>query len=111
MSEEERSLEGWTPNLDESMTLAQVVELAFDYRGNVTMVKSDGTEVVGYIFNRDNTVPEPFIQIFDEAGGGPFKIPYSELQGIRFTGKDMAAGKSYEAWLRRKQREADAKGG
>lgn len=103
---EERSLEGWVPVLDEEMTLDRVIDLAFDYRGNVTVVKADGTEAVGYIFNRSSDVPEPFIQMFDERGDGPFKLLYSEIQSIRFTGKDTAAGKSWEAWVSRKERES-----
>ena len=92
------TLEGWAPTLGEDLTLAQVIDLAFDYRGNVTVVKRDGTEMVGYVFNRNHDVPEPFIQIFDQAGNGPFTIRYSEIQSIRFTGKDMASGKSWAAF-------------
>ena len=91
------TLEGGAPTLGEDLTLAQVIDLAFDYRGNVTVVKTDGTEMVGYVFNRNQDVPEPFIQIFDQAGNGPFTIRYSEIQNIRFTGKDMASGKSWAA--------------
>ena len=105
MSEVEKSLEGWVPELGEEMTLARVIDLAFDYRGNTTIVKSDGTEVVGYVSNRNSGVAEPFIQIFDEAGNGPFKILYAEIENVKFTGKDMAAGKSYEAWLKRTEKE------
>lgn len=90
---------------EESLTLAQVIELAFDYRGNTTAVKVDGTEVEGYIFNRNNDVPEPFIQMFDLVGNGPFKILYSEIRNIKFTGKDMAAGNSWHAWIERRERE------
>ena len=99
------TLEGWVPTLGEDLSLAQVIDLAFDYRGNTTVVKTDGTEVVGYIFNRNNDVPEPFIQMFDQAGNGPFKILYSEIENIRFTGKDTAAGNPWQAWVERKQKE------
>ncbi len=99
------TLEGWVPTLGENLTLAQVIDLAFDYRGNVTLVKTDGTEVVGYIFNRNRDVPAPFIQMFDLAGNGPFRILYSEIENIRFTGKDTAAGKSWATWVERKEEE------
>lgn len=98
------TLEGWVPELGEHLTLAEVIGLAFDYRGDTTVVKVDGTEVEGYIFNRNNDVPEPFIQMVDLAGNGPLKIPYSEIQNIKFTGKDTAAGNSWAAWLERKER-------
>jgi len=98
------TFEGWVPDLD-YVSLAEVVDFAFDYRGNTTIVKTDGAEVVGYIFNRDHRVPEPFIQFFDEAGEGPFTLLYSAIATIKFTGKDMAAGNSFKAWLERKERE------
>ena len=93
-------LEGWEP--DAATRLEDVVDRAFDYRGDVTVVRRDGTELIGYLFNRNAEVREPFVQMFDRAGDGPFTVPYAEIRTIRFTGKDTAAGKSYEAWLRRK---------
>jgi len=99
------SLQGWVPEIGPSLTLPEVVEHAFDYRGNTTIVKRDGTEVVGYVFNRNATVPEPFLEYFDEAGDGPFTVPYAEIATIRFTGKDTAAGTSWKAWVERKERE------
>lgn len=99
------SLEGWVPEIGEDLTLAQVVEHAFDYRGNVTVVKSDGSEIVGYVFNRNRDLPEPFIQLFDEAGNGAVKIHYAEIATIKFTGKDTASGTSWAAWVERREKE------
>ena len=99
------TLEGWVPNIGEYLTLGEMIDLAFDYRGNTTVVKVDGTEVEGYIFNRIRDVPEPFIQMFDLAGNGPSRIPYAEIRNIKFTGRDMAAGNSWQAWLERKEKE------
>jgi hypothetical protein len=99
------SLEGWVPVPGESLSLSEVVDFAFDYRGNTTVVKVDGTEVQGYIFNRDREVPEPFLQLFDLAGNGPITIRYAEIRTIKFTGREMAAGQSWRAWLERKERE------
>ncbi|MFQ5933654.1 MAG: hypothetical protein ACE5KI_03320 [Dehalococcoidia bacterium] len=102
---EEQSLEGWAPELDENLGLDRIIDLAHDYRGNTTIVKTDGTKVDGYIFNRNGDVSEPYIEYFDLAGAGPFTLLYSEIENILFTGKDTAAGKSYEAWLERKKKE------
>ncbi len=101
----EKSLQGWTPEVDEALPIDEIIEHAFDYRGNVTLVKTDGSECVGYVFNRDGNVAEPFLQYLDEKGDGPFTMTYAETANIRFTGKDTAAGKSWEAWQARKQRE------
>lgn len=99
------TLQGWVPEIGEFLTLAEVIDLAFDYRGNTTVVKVDGTEIEGYVFNRDREAPEPFIQLFDVAGNGPIRIPYSEIRNVKFTGRDMAAGNSWQAWLERRERE------
>ena len=100
--EERDPLEGWDPAVGVEASLEEVVDRAFDYRGDVTVVCRDGTEVIGYLFNRNAEVPERFVQMFDRAGDGPHTILYTEIRTIRFTGKDTAAGTSYEAWLRRK---------
>jgi hypothetical protein len=105
MMEGEKTLEGWAPEPDAELPLAHIVDLAFDYRGNTTVVKRDGTELHGYVFNRDADAEAPYLEMFDADGGGPYRVPYAEVRTIRFTGKDTAAGKSYAAWLARKQAE------
>jgi hypothetical protein len=92
--------EGWVPGPD--VPLAEVIDRAFDYRGNVTVDLHDGGAVSGYLFNRDARARDPFVQMFDAAGEGPITIRYGDIRTIRFTGKDTAAGNSYAAWLERK---------
>ena len=99
------SLEDWVLDVGQYLTLEEVVEFAFDYRGNTTIVKRDGRELVGYIFNRDADAPEPFLQFFDEQGEGPFTLAYADIATIKFTGKDTAAGNSWKAWVERKEKE------
>jgi hypothetical protein len=94
------SLEGWAPGPD--VPLGEVIERAFDYRGNVTLELHDGAELTGFLFNRNAHAREPFVQLFDAAGEGPLTLRYADIRGIRFTGKDTAAGNSYAAWLERK---------
>jgi hypothetical protein len=98
-------LEGWAPEPGPDLPLERIVDLAFDYRGNTTVVKEDGTEVPGYIFNRNADVADPYLELFDLAGAGPFRIPYAAIRTVRFTGKDPAAGNSYAAWLRKKEQD------
>jgi len=100
---DETTLEGWTPEVGGSLSLATIIDMAFDYRGNVTVVKIDGSEMVGFLFNRNSDAPEPFVQMFDLDGEGPHTIPYRTIRTIRFTGRDTAAGNSYAAWLRAKE--------
>jgi hypothetical protein len=98
---EERTLEGLIPPDDADV--ADVIEHAFDYRGDVTVVRWDGQEVVGYLFNRNRDVATPFVQLFPSTGADAVTISIADIRTIRFTGKDTAAGTSYAAWLRRKE--------
>jgi len=103
------TLEGWAPSAASGDEFQHVVDLAFDYRGDVTVELSDGAERTGYVFNRDAEGTEPFLEMFETVGGPPERIRYADVRTIRFTGKDTAAGKSYAAWLERKTRaEADS---
>src|SRR5262252_4441202 len=104
------TLGGGVPRITEYLSLGGGGEFAFDYRGNTTVVKRDGIEIVGYIFNRNAEADEPFIQLFDEQGDGPFTIPYRDIATIRFTGKDTAAGNSWKAWVERKEKEKALRG-
>jgi len=103
MAQDERPLEGWDPGPIEGAALAEAVERAFDYRGDVTVVRRDGGALVGYLFNRDADAATPFVQLFAASGGAPVTIPYADIRSIRFTGRDTAAGNSYAAWLRSRE--------
>lgn len=105
------SLEGWAPDPGPGLTLEEIVERAFDYRGDVTVIKTDGAELEGYLFNRDRDAAPPFVRMFDRVGDGPYDIPYSEIRTIHFTGRDTAAGNSFAAWLRAKGASKPASGG
>jgi hypothetical protein len=107
--EAEKSLEGWTPEPSEALSLARIVDLAFDYRGNTTVVLRDGARLHGYVSNRDAEAATPYLEMFDAEGEGPHRLAYGDIRTIHFTGKDTAAGKSYAAWLARKQAEKAAR--
>ena len=97
---DESTFERW-PQIPDP--LPEVIDRAFDYRGDVTVVKHDGTELVGYLFNRNADTAVPFVQVFERAGGEPVTVPYTDIRTVAFTGKDTAAGNSYAAWLRARE--------
>ncbi len=90
--------------------LAEAVELAFDYRGDVTLQLQSGETVEGYLFNRDSTGLRPSVQLYPKGREGIRQVLYSEVATIAFTGKDTAFGQSWEAWVAKKssQRRAEA---
>jgi hypothetical protein len=85
--------------------LREAVELAFDYRGDITVELKAGGQVTGYLFNRTATGEQPTIELFPATSSGTMTIPYSEVATIAFTGEDTATGKSWEAWISKKDSE------
>jgi hypothetical protein len=110
MADDEKSREGWAPDITDAHTLAAAVDHAFDYRGDVTLDLDDGRRVEGYLFNRNRDVAEPFVQMFEQGAASACTIPYARIRAVRFTGKDTAAGNSYAAWLRLRQAAKAASG-
>ena len=84
------------------------MELAFDYRGDVTLEVTSGEKIEGYIFNRNAVASPPFLQLFPKRQPGEMKIPYPDIVAIAFTGEDTASGRSWEAWVRKKESERKA---
>jgi hypothetical protein len=83
--------------------LREGLEKAFDYRGDVTITLKNGAEVEGYIFDRRNgkTLADSCIRLFPKNDPNKITVPYSDIAGLAFTGRDTAAGKSWEAWLKK----------
>ena len=83
--------------------LRDALEKAFDYRGNVTVRRKDGSEVEGYIFDRrtGSTLADSLVRLIPKDRIEKVAIPYSEIAGLAFTGRDTAAGKSWAAWVKK----------
>jgi hypothetical protein len=95
-------LEGSVPLLASEEDLRRALEQAFDYRGDVLVTRKDGTKIEGYIFDRSSgtTLSDSFVRLLPKDGSPKIKISYLEIAALAFTGRDMAAGKSWENWVR-----------
>ena len=100
---EKETVEGWIPNLATEDELRQALEKAFDYRGDVTITRKDGTVVDGYIFDRvgGKTLETSFVRVLPKDSNQRLKIAYAEIAALAFSGRDPAAGKSWEAWVKK----------
>jgi len=100
---EHENLQGraWEPSSEDE--LREGIEKAFDYRGDVTILRKDGSAIEGYIFDRRTgaTLAESFLRLFPKGDATKIAVPYSDIAGLKFTGRDTAAGKSWEAWLKK----------
>ena len=95
-------LEGWVPDLANEDDLRKALEKAFDYRGDVTLTLKSGEKIEAYIYNRQPgaTLADSFVQYFTPAAPDKRRASYSEIARLEFSGKDRAAGKHWEDWLK-----------
>jgi hypothetical protein len=105
---ERENLQGWIPQLATEADVRAVIEKAFDYRGDVTITRKakddkDGSQITGYLFDRriGPTLENSVVRLMLATSNERPAIPYSEVAAIAFTGRDTAAGKSYEAWVKK----------
>lgn len=101
------SLQGSVFTFQSDADRREAIDKAFDYRGDVTLTLINGP-IEGYIFNRDAKAVPPRIEVFVKGSDEPRVIPYSDITAIAFTGKDTADGKSWDAWVSKKESERKA---
>jgi hypothetical protein len=99
---EHQKLEGWVPDLAGEEDLRQALEKAFDYRGDVTVTLKSGERIEAFIFNRYTgaTLSESYVQYFTPKAPEKRKVSYAEIARLEFSGKDRAAGKHWEDWVK-----------
>ncbi|HEY6085848.1 MAG TPA: hypothetical protein VIU63_10660 [Nitrospira sp.] len=102
------SLEGQTFRPATLSETGEAIELAFDYRGDITIQLKSGARIEGYVFNRNVKGTTPSLDLFPKNAPGVTQIAYSEIESISFTGEDTASGKSWEAWMKKKESERRA---
>jgi hypothetical protein len=100
---EHEQLEGWIPSLASDEEIRVALEKAFDYRGDVTITRKDGSKIEGYLFDRRSavTLKDSFVRLYPRASNQKIAISYADIAALAFTGRDTAAGKSWEAWMKK----------
>jgi hypothetical protein len=104
---ERENLEGWIPELATEAEVREALEKAFDYRGDVTVTRRDGTTVEGYLYDRrsEPTLEASLVRIIPTPKPGvPVErvmVRYADIAALQFTGRDTAAGKTFEAWIKK----------
>jgi hypothetical protein len=98
---EREQLEGWVPELASDAEVRESLEKAFDYRGDITITRKDGSKVEGYLFDRRTgfSLTDSFIRIIPTNEKTKVSIAYADIAALVFTGRDTAAGKTFEAWV------------
>ena len=100
---EREQLEGWVPELATEAEVREALEKAFDYRGDVTITRKDGSKVEGYLFDRrsGSSLSDSFVRIIPSKEQTKVNVAYADIAALAFTGRDTAAGKTFEAWVKK----------
>lgn len=100
---EREQLEGMIPSLATPSEVREALEKAFDYRGDVTLTLKDGRVVQGYVFDRRTgaTLETSTVRLIPSNERTKVNIAYSDIAALAFTGRDNAAGRTFEAWVRK----------
>ena len=95
-------LEGWIPELASDEDIRKALEKAFEYRGDVTLTLKSGERIQAYIFNRQigASLTASFLRYFRPSASDKRKLSFAEIARLEFTGKDRAAGKHWEDWVK-----------
>ncbi len=99
---EHERLEGWIPAMASDDEIRNALEKAFDYRGDVTITLKSGEKIEAYIFNRQtgSSLTDSWVQYFAPNASEKCKVSYAEIARLEFSGKDRAAGKHWEDWVK-----------
>jgi hypothetical protein len=100
---ERANLEGWVPEIAGEADLREALEKAFDFRGDVTLTLRSGERFEAYIFNRESgpSLAASRVQYFVPGAPEKRSTSYADILRLEFTGKDRAAGKQWEDWVRK----------
>ncbi len=99
---EHQQLEGSIPSLATDEEIRDALEKAFDYRGDVTITTKPGEKIEAYIFNRQTgaTLADSWVEYFTPKAAQKQRLSYAEIARLEFSGKDRAAGKHWEDWVK-----------
>ncbi len=100
---EREQLEGWIPELASDAEIREALEKAFDYRGDITVTRKDGSQISGYLFDRRQgpSLADSYVRIIPANAQTKVNVAYSDIAALAFTGRDTAAGKTFEAWVKK----------
>src|SRR5437879_3750199 len=76
------NLEGWLPSLASEEEIRVALEKAFDYRGDVTITRKDGSIVEGFVFDRRSEgsgLSQCSVRLLAKDSDARVTIPYDQI--------------------------------
>jgi hypothetical protein len=98
------SEQGLVVDGNDPVALRAAIDLAVDYRGDVSITPRSGDAAIeGYVFDRaaGATPGEDVVRLFPRDGDEQVRVRVADIARIEFTGRDPAAGKSFETWMKK----------
>jgi len=84
--------------------LAGALRAIVDYRGDVSVTpRSATTPIAGYVFDcaHADDIDRAQLRLLPADGGPATSIALADVAALEITGRDTAAGKSFETWIRK----------
>jgi len=85
---------------DDMVRFDAALNWAVDYRGDVTLLTREGQELECYVFDRSKG-DEDALRCMAKGEAERCTVPVDSIQEVRFSGKDTAAGKTFDRWIER----------
>jgi transcriptional antiterminator Rof (Rho-off) len=104
-------LEGKTFECGTDENRLNILHQAFDYRGDVTLLMKDGSEIEGYVHNVNaNANRVTLFAKVSKRESENQEVVLDHIVKIHFSGPDTAFGKSWDDWMAKSaaQREKEA---
>jgi len=101
---ETQTMAGEIPATAPDAEIRDALERAFSYRGDVTIHRKDGSSIEGYVFDRRADGPslaECSVRLLMKDSDDKHAVRFDEIARLEFTGRDCAAGKSFETWIKK----------
>jgi hypothetical protein len=96
--------QGYAADASDQAALRRAIDLAFDYRGDITITRQSTPQPIeGYVFDRktDRSTGQLTVRILVRDTAERINIPQSDVARIDFTGRDTASGRSFETWVKK----------
>jgi len=92
--EENGPSQGWS-----APASLESLRVAFEYRGDVTLLLDDDSRVEGYLSN----LTDDAIRLWCRGETAQLEIPIRHIKHVELTGRDTASGKSWQTWMKKQE--------